>query len=311
LRRTILVPATVAAALRARHTLVAMALVALLVLALAAPVAAQEETTVRTTNGTQTVTKDKGASANQEEPVQGGEQQTEDPAEEAGAQADERAADTLQGADALIIKDDSDGAVGRIEIDAADCVVEEKSATVTVNDEEGNPETFMNAPDDGVRDADDVEATIVPETDRVIIDVADDANPNPAFSPDDADEEGRVASSTGVACGRDDGNNAAGGDENRAANTKNNEDLEDLSCEELLVLFRGGSSSGQQYEDAAIFADSGVRAQIEVCLEEEVVEGTVADEDLPDTGGLPLLALAVVGVVSAAAGLSVIRGGRR
>jgi hypothetical protein len=311
LRRTILVPATVAAALRARHTLVAMALVALLVLALAAPVAAQEETTVRTTNGTQTVTKDKGASANQEEPVQGGEQQTEDPAEEAGAQADERAADTLQGADALIIKDDSDGAVGRIEIDAADCVVEEKSATVTVNDEEGNPETFTNAPDDGVRDADDVEATIVPETDRVIIDVADDANPNPAFSPDDADEEGRVASSTGVACGRDDGNNAAGGDENRAANTKNNEDLEDLSCEELLVLFRGGSSSGQQYEDAAIFADSGVRAQIEVCLEEEVVEGTVADEDLPDTGGLPLLALAVVGVVSAAAGLSVIRGGRR
>jgi len=311
LRRTILVPATVAAALRARHTPVAMALVALLVLALAAPVAAQEETTVRTTNGTQTVTKDKGASANQEEPVQGGEQQTEDPAEEAGAQADERAADTLQGADALIIKDDSDGAVGRIEIDAADCVVEEKSATVTVNDEEGNPETFMNAPDDGVRDADDVEATIVPETDRVIIDVADDANPNPAFSPDDADEEGRVASSTGVACGRDDGNNAAGGDENQAANTKNNEDLEDLSCEELLVLFRGGSSSGQQYEDAAVFADSGVRAQIEVCLEEEVVEGTVADEDLPDTGGLSLLALAVVGVVSAAAGLSVIRGRRR
>jgi len=312
LRRTILVPATVAAALRARHTPVAMALVALLVLALSAPVAAQEETTVRTTNGTQTVTKDRGAADNQEEPVQGGEQQTEDSAEEAGAQADERAADTLQGADALIIKDDSDGAVDRIEIDAADCVVEEKSATVTVNDEEGNPETFTNAPDDGVRDADDVEATIVPETDRVIIDVADDANPNPAFSPDDADEEGRVASSTGVACGRDDdGNNAAGGDENRAANTKNNEDLEDLSCEELLVLFRGGSSSGQQYEDAAVFADSGVRAQIEVCLEEEVVEGTVADEDLPDTGGLSLLALAVVGVVSAAAGLSVIRGRRR
>ena len=104
-----------------------MALVALLVLALAASVAAQEETTVRTTNGTQIVTKDKGASDNQEELVQGGEQQTEDPAEEAGAQADERTADTLQGADALIIRDDSDGAVDRIEIDAADCVVEEKA----------------------------------------------------------------------------------------------------------------------------------------------------------------------------------------
>jgi hypothetical protein len=44
-----------------------MAPVALLVLALSAPVAAQEETTSRTTNGTQTVTKDKGASDNQED----------------------------------------------------------------------------------------------------------------------------------------------------------------------------------------------------------------------------------------------------
>jgi hypothetical protein len=314
LGRKILVPTAVDAALRACHTLVAMTVAALLVLALAlsAPVAAQEETTSRTTNGTQTVTKDNVTSDKQEELVQGGEQQTKDSAEEADAQADKRAADTLQGADALIIKDPSDGAVDRIEIDAADCVVEEKSAIVTVNDEEGNPETFTNAPDDGVRDADDVEATIVPEADQVIIDVADDANPNPAFSPDDADEEGRVASSTGVACGRnDDGNNTASGDENQAGNTKNNEDLEDLSCEELLVLFRGGSSSGQQYEDAAVFADSGVRAQVEVCLEREIVEGTAADEDLPDTGGLSLLAVAVLGVVSAAAGLSVIRGGRR
>ena len=48
-----------------------------------------------------------------------------------------------------------------------------------------------------------------------------------------------------------------------------------------------------------------------MCLEGEIIKGTAADEDLPDTGGLPLLALAVLGVVSAAAGLSVIRGGRR
>jgi hypothetical protein len=48
-----------------------------------------------------------------------------------------------------------------------------------------------------------------------------------------------------------------------------------------------------------------------VCLEKEIVQGTAADEDLPDTGGLPLLAVAVLGFVSAAAGLSVIRGGRR
>nr|MBA2619538.1 hypothetical protein [Rubrobacter sp.] len=89
------------------------------------------------------------------------------------------------------------------------------------------------------------------------------------------------------------------------------DELQDLSCDELLVLFRAESSSGQQYGDASGFADSEVRAQIEVCLEEEIVEGTAADGDLPDTGGLSLIGLAVLGVVSAAAGLSVIRGGRR
>jgi hypothetical protein len=78
-----------------------------------------------------------------------------------------------------------------------------------------------------------------------------------------------------------------------------------------LVLFRGESSSGQQYEDSAVFADSEVRARVEVCLEREIVAGTGIDEDLPDTGGPSLLALVVLGFVSAAAGLSVIRGGRR
>jgi hypothetical protein len=76
------------------------------------------------------------------------------------------------------------------------------------------------------------------------------------------------------------------------------------------VLFRA-EASAQQYGDASGFADADVRAQIEVCLEEEIVEGTAADEDLPDTGGLSLIGLAVLGIVSAAACLSVIRGGRR
>lgn len=96
-----------------------------------------------------------------------------------------------------------------------------------------------------------------------------------------------------------------------ADDAKAADELQDLSCDELLVLFRAESSSGQQYGDASGFADSEVRAQIEVCLEEEIVEGTAADGDLPDTGGLSLIGLAVLGVVSAAAGLSVIRGGRR
>ena len=305
--RTILVPTTVAAASRARHTLVAMSLVALLALALAAPVAAQEETTSQA----QTATKAEGGSGKQEQPVQGAEQQAEGSSEEAGTPTTARAADTLQGADALIIEDgsDEDRTVDRIEVDAADCEVD-KGAVVTVQGDSGESASFTNAPDDGTRDGDEVDATIVAETDQVIIGVADDAALSSEFGTEDSDEDGTVTSSTGITCGRDAGAAAADADDDDGNGAKDVDDLEDLSCEELLVLFRGGSS-GQQYEDAAVFADSGVRAQVEVCLEEEIVEGTAADEDLPDTGGLSLLALAVLGVVSAAAGLSVIRGRRR
>ena len=130
----------------------------------------------------------------------------------------------------------------------------------------------------------------------------------------DTDGDYTVASSEGVTCAGTGGGQPVG-DEQEAEpaddGATNTDDLQDLSCEELLVLFRGESSSRQQYEDAAVFADSEVRARVEVCLEEEIVEGTAADEDLPDTGGLSLPALAGPGGVSAAAGLSVIRGGRR
>lgn len=247
--RKILAPITVEAALRARYALVAMVVAALLVLALAlaAPVVAQEETTAQTTNGMQTGTKDKGTSDKQEELVQGGAQQAEDSAEETGRQDDQRAADTLQGADALIIKDNTGAVptVDRIEIDAADCDVD-RGAVVTVEDENHQSASFTNAPDDGTRDTNEAEATIDAEPDQVVIEVTAGANLDPESSPDAADERGRVASSTGVTCGRDDdGNDAAGGDENQGDNTKNNDDLEDLSCEELLVLFRGESSSGE------------------------------------------------------------------
>jgi hypothetical protein len=100
-------------------------------------------------------------------------------------------------------------------------------------------------------------------------------------------------------------------DENNENDAKNAEGPEDLGCEKLLVLFRGESGSEAQYAEAAVFADSEMRAEVEVCLEREIVKGTAADEGLPDTGGPSLLALAVLGLVSAAAGLSVIRGGRR
>jgi LPXTG-motif cell wall-anchored protein len=123
--------------------------------------------------------------------------------------------------------------------------------------------------------------------------------------------DGKVVRSGGIVCD-DSGGGQRANDANTAAdddNTAQADDLENLGCEELLVLFRGESGSGAQYADAAAFAEADVRAQVEVCLKKEIVDGP--DGNLPNTGGLSLLALAVLGAASAAAGLSVIRGGRR
>lgn len=133
-----------------------------------------------------------------------------------------------------------------------------------------------------------------------------------------------VVSSEGVTCTRTGGEQRVDDEEeadSADAGARTADDPEDLSCDKLLALFRGesssrqqygaGSGSRQQYGDAILFADADVRARIEVCLEEEIVEGTGIDEPLPDTGGVSLLALTVLGLVSTAVGLSVIRGGRR
>jgi len=261
---------------------VAACVACLLVLALtlAVPVAAQEGTTAQAVDQNQT--------------AQGG-----------GRQASVRVSETLQ-AGAVTIESIGD-TVDRIEI-AADCAVE-KGATVTVADESGEPETFI----DGVgRGMDDVTANIVSAGDQVIIRDIDDDGPDAQFGSRDGSEEGQVTDSTGIACGRDADNVANAGNDNNDndANddgTRSVNDLRGLSCAELLVLFRGEG----QYGDASRFADSEVRARVEVCLEREIIKGTAADEDLPDTGGLSLLGLAVLGVVSTVAGLSVIRGGRR
>ena len=279
--RRILVPTTVAVALRARHMLVAMSLAALLVLALtlAAPVDAQDETT----NKEQTVTEGKNASRKQEQSVRGGGQQ----AEEGG----ESATDPLEGQTADITAD----SIGPIAV--AGCEAEAgETATITIADTEDADieETFTDGED------------VTFQFGQQGITIAAEGNGTDLTEGFDA-VTGEVIDSEGIVC--DDGEQRADG--NNDGNNANTDNLENLSCDELLVLFRGESSSGQQYGDAAVFADSEVRAQVEVCLEREIVKGTAADEDLPDTGGLPLPALAVLGVVSAAAGLSVIRGGRR
>jgi hypothetical protein len=121
----------------------------------------------------------------------------------------------------------------------------------------------------------------------------------------DTDGDYTVASSEGVTCARTGGRQRAGDDAARAAD----DDLRNLSCDELLVQFRSDSGSGQQYGDAAALTDPEVRARIEVCLKKEIVNNPGGN--LPNTGGLSLIGLAVLGAVSAVAGLAVIRGGRR
>lgn len=294
------------AVFRARHLLVAISLAILLALAstLAAPVLAQEETPTQPGDETWDVSRDQNVSSGQyAQSEQGSGQQ----AGEDGAATAARVSESLQGADALIIENGSDDTAGRIRIDAADCEVEEKGAIVTVDGDESGSATFTNSPDTAL-DTDDVEATIEPSGDQVIIEVIDDTNLAPEFGND---ENGTVASSSGITCGRDAAANAGGGNENGGDDAKTADELKDLSCDELLVLFRAEGSSAQgQYGDASGFADADVRAQVEVCLENEIVKGTAADGDLPDTGGLSLIGLAVLGVASAAAGLSVVRGRR-
>ena len=259
MRRTVLVPTM----------LVAMSLTALLVLALtlAAPVAAQEETTAQ-------------------------------PASKAEASSCSTDADEVA---TFTTKDESFGPF-RITAESFDVLYE-------AQEDRGSGPFRVAVTENGDTVTETAKITTFPVDD--VLEVADEGPGS--FSLDveanDVDfaitvcEAGRTGGSGSANAGGDEGEN--GGDDAMAA-----DELQKLGCDELLVLFRA-EGSAQQYGDASGFADADVRAQIEVCLEEEIVEGTAADEDLPDTGGLSLIGLAVLGVVSAAAGLSVIRGGRR
>ena len=265
-----------------------MAVAALLVLALAlaAPVSAQEETP----NRTQTVAKDKDASGDQYELVQGGEQQAE--ASSCASDADEVATFTT--------KDTTFGPF-RIAGESFEVLYEAQV-------DRGTGSFGVAVIEDGETVTETATITELPVDDVLAV---EDEGPG-SFSLDVKASDGVDFAIAVCEAGRaDDGGDGGAANAEDDEDENGQDDLEDLSCEELLVLFRGESSSGEQYADAAFFADSEVRAQVEVCLEKEIVEGTAADEDLPDTGGPSLLALAVLGFVSVAAGLSVIRGGRR
>ncbi len=210
----------------------------------------------------------------------------------------QQTADPLEGQTATI----ADDSIGPIAVAGCEAVAGEiASITVADADDAATRETFTDGTD----------TVFLFDAQGVTINGEEDSN----LALGDLEEvpTGEVASSQGITCA--DGSRQQADDDNATDNdsdaAKTAEGLEDLGCEKLLVLFRGESGSGGQYADAAVFADSEVRARVEVCLEREIVAGTGIDEDLPDTGGPSLIALAVLGFVSAAAGLSVIRGGRR
>jgi hypothetical protein len=195
-----------------------------------------------------------------------------------------------------------------IVVSANDCTVDadDSAVSITIEDGDGTSARFV----DGQKAVTITAPNGRPEIQGPAADFIGDhavSTSDPGF---ETDGDYTVASSEGVTCART-GGGQPGDDEEagRADDARTAGELASLGCDELLVLFRSEGSSGQQYEDAAAFTDRDVRAQVEVCLKREIVNAP--DDDLPDTGGVSLLALAVLGFVSAAAGLSVIRGGRR
>jgi hypothetical protein len=202
---------------------------------------------------------------------------------------------------------DDDEIVDRIVVAAGDCRVG-SDASVVVEDDDG---TQARLTDGGnVRITADADAiTIVGTGDGGNIRGIDASGGDRQFGTEGETVEGQVVSSTNVRCGRDDtGDDNATDDDN--GNGAEIDDLENLDCDELLVLFRG-EGQGQYGNDgtAVDLNDSQVRAQIEVCLEREIVNEPGGK--LPKTGGLSLIGVAVLGAATAVAGLSVIRGGRR
>ncbi len=112
-----------------------------------------------------------------------------------------------------------------------------------------------------------------------------------------ADNQNGGSNGGGGAAGTGDGGDDAADDEN--------DNSSNLSCNQVLQLFRNDQNN--QYLDL----DSELAQRIQVCLENEVIVGSDTDEPLPDTGGPPLLALVSLGLASAAAGASVLRAGLR
>ncbi len=209
---------------------------------------------------------------------------------------------TLMDRAAQIIEstDDSDGTIAnRVVIRNANCDVDD-GATITIRDADG---TEITLTDGGNVDIEQDQGRIV------IVGNGEDQNfrgvniSGGDFGPSDSTETGTVVRSTGITCGRADGDNDD--DENNGRVRTANE-LIALDCEELLERLRDREEG--QYASRDVFTNSDVEERIEECREQEVIDDTDTGDDLPDTGGLPLLGIAVLGIASIVAGASVIRG---
>ena len=347
LSRTTLVPTTVAATSRARHALVAwLALVALLVLALAAPVAAQEETTAPPVNKAQTFTEGKDASDKQEQLVQGSGQRAENGTQE----DDERAAGPLEGQTADITAD----SIGPIAVAGCEAVAGE-IVSITIADADGTRQAFADDEDtvfqlgqQGITiAAEDGSELIFKEGSGSVVRSEGITCGDAAGSP--PPNNGRQQNQEGGSCANPKEVAAIGpttdnsvtpftttGRTFRVSYTVSGIDPDELEAVEIdiegrfgLVDFatveEDGSDSFVVTEEAGSYelvVNVSPQNSAEYTVTVEDCAGVdssgngdnivnVPDDDLPNTGGVPLLALAVLGLVSAAAGLSVIREGRR
>lgn len=71
------------------------------------------------------------------------------------------------------------------------------------------------------------------------------------------------------------------------------------------------SSTGIGGQGCRVIEQSDDPGTEDVAADEDVIDDTIPDDPLPDTGGPPLLSVAILGFVLVAAGVSLIRGGRR
>lgn len=218
--------------------------------------------------------------------------------------------------------DDNDRFVEIIRIPGPTCRAEE-GASFDLRDENGTLATFTDR--DGSNNR--FENVQIKET-RAGLRVTSDGPDNDIKPVNERGGDGdlatgglRVAASTGITC-RNNGNvgSASGNGEDEAPENgaavaaadeggEAAENLLALDCDDLLERLRDREEG--QYADRG-FATSAVEARIDECREQEVIDETDTDENLPDTGGLPLLGIAVLGLASVVAGASVIRGaGRR